>query len=193
MRFFVLFVFIFIISCNNADKKPTENKIASKHSAAFNRSFDSLMTAYYNLTEAFVNWDSVAIINSSTQLDNRIKHTPLDELGKDEALLSKANLALFNMQDAVLDIVGKNDITTKRHSLNTVSENLFGLLSIVQYDENKVYLQECTMPFNDTGRGVWLSKTDDIRNPYLGMHHPTYGKGMLVCGNNKSTIDFQNK
>jgi hypothetical protein len=46
------------------------------------------------------------------------------------------------------------------------------------------------MPFNDTGRAVWLSKSDTLRNPYLGLHHPRYGSGMLECGTQEATIDF---
>jgi len=40
---------------------------------------------------------------------------------------------------------------------------------------------------------VWLSETDSVRNPYLGLHHPKYGKAMIECGSTKSTIDFISK
>ena len=46
------------------------------------------------------------------------------------------------------------------------------------------------MAFNDTEPGLWLSKTEAIRNPYLGLHHPKYGKAMLVCGEVKDEIQF---
>jgi hypothetical protein len=49
------------------------------------------------------------------------------------------------------------------------------------------------MAFNDTEPGDWLSETDSIRNPYLGLHHPKYGKAMIDCGQTKSTIDFTKK
>jgi hypothetical protein len=46
------------------------------------------------------------------------------------------------------------------------------------------------MAFNDTETAQWLSKTEDIRNPYLGLHHPKYKSGMLECGEVKDSIDY---
>jgi hypothetical protein len=45
------------------------------------------------------------------------------------------------------------------------------------------------MAFDDTRPGQWLSKEEIIRNPYLGLHDPHYGKGMLKCGETKTVIN----
>jgi hypothetical protein len=63
----------------------------------------------------------------------------------------------------------------------------------VRYDESTIYLQECPMAFNDTDPGLWLSKTSDIRNPYLGVQHPKYKSGMLECGETKDSLDFMTR
>jgi hypothetical protein len=60
----------------------------------------------------------------------------------------------------------------------------------IRYDGGKIYLQECPMAFNETEPGVWLSSTDSIQNPYLGLHHPKYKGGMLECGATKDTLNF---
>lgn len=76
----------------------------------------------------------------------------------------------------------------KRRAFHTVSQNMYDLLRTVQYDAETVYLQECPMAFNDDETGNWLSNTADIRNPYLGLHHPRYKNGMLECGETKDSI-----
>jgi hypothetical protein len=60
----------------------------------------------------------------------------------------------------------------------------------IRYDESKIYLQECPMAFHDTAHGIWLSSKAEIRNPYLGLHHPKYKSGMLKCGETKDTLNF---
>ncbi|MBO9657999.1 MAG: DUF3347 domain-containing protein, partial [Chitinophagaceae bacterium] len=54
----------------------------------------------------------------------------------------------------------------------------------------KIYWQECPMAFGEDQSGFWLSKTDSVRNPYLGTSHPKYKDGMLHCGAPKDTINF---
>ena len=90
----------------------------------------------------------------------------------------------------IAGVLNGTDITAKRRAFHSLSQNFYDLLRIVRYDEGKIYLQECPMAFNDDETAIWLSKNDEIRNPYLGLHHPKYGKTMLSCGNNKDTLNF---
>ena len=46
------------------------------------------------------------------------------------------------------------------------------------------------MAFGEGNAGNWISKTDAVRNPYLGTKHPEYKDGMLQCGGPKDTINF---
>jgi len=46
------------------------------------------------------------------------------------------------------------------------------------------------MAFNDSEAGVWVSKEEAIRNPYLGLHHPYYKSGMVECGETKDVVNF---
>ena len=82
------------------------------------------------------------------------------------------------------------DLTAKRRALNTISDHLYNFLRVVKYGQKKVYWQECPMAFNDTESGFWLSDSAAIRNPYLGMHDPKYGSGMLRCGETRDSLDF---
>jgi hypothetical protein len=194
MRFLVIPVVLFILaSCNNEEQKPAEKKVASQHSAGFNGSFDAMMGDYYALTEGFVNWDSNAVNARAAALHKSLNNLSLNDLKKDSAAYLTAQETAKSTITTVEEIGKAADITSKRRNFNTLSQNIYDLLRAVKYDEKKLYLQECPMAFNDTEAGVWLTDkgSDVIRNPYLGLHHPKYGKSMIECGSNKSTIDFQ--
>lgn len=190
---FISLFSILLFSCNNSTNKEqaSSEKIVSKHTDAFNNSVQSALNDYHSLTEAFVNWDSVAVISRSKQLDKSLDSIKLDELNaatKQTALtflkFAKKNLQAINSQKGIVQ---------QRHGLDSLTQNLYQFLDVVKYDEKKIYLQKCPMAFNDSIPGEWLSEADSIRNPYMGLHHPHYGRAMIVCGETKATIDYVNK
>lgn len=180
-------------ACNSSEQQASpepQTMIESKHSTAFNQSVQSVLNSYYDLTEAFVNWDSVAASSLAKQLSSKLDSLPLDEIKKDSTAAEKAVSYLDGAKKDVNGIVASSDITAKRHALNALTDNLFGFLNDIKYDREKLYLHECPMAFNDVESGHWISGADSIRNPYLGLHHPRYGKGMLQCGDNKEVLNF---
>ena len=184
------FLVLAFISCNN-DKKQAVKETAgpSRHSPEFNRSISSLMDSYYQLTEAFVNWDSSSAASLAKLVKDRLDSLPLEELKKDSS--SEATITILDGAKNDLEAISAmKDITTKRHALNALSDKLFLLLNTVRYDRQKLYLHECPMAFNDEDPGHWLSPADSIRNPYLGLHHPRYKGGMIECGETKEVINF---
>jgi hypothetical protein len=193
MRTLIVFLSVIVfISCNNSkDVKEPQKKIESKHPASFNSSVQSAMDSYAALTEAFVNWDSIAVDRHSQEL--KVKLDSINFYGFNPesitAYVDTLNLARKDLQT----MTGGKDITAKRHNLNDLTGHLYSFLDQVRYDAKTIYLQECPMAFNDTVAAVWLSETDSVRNPYLGLHHPKYGKAMIECGSTKSTIDFISK
>jgi hypothetical protein len=191
----ILLLTAWLAACSDDEKKPVEQQRISQNTAVFNRAVGAMLEAYYEVSEALVNWDSIRIIAASQKLDSMVKKIDLNELKDRADLLQKANLSLFKTVDASLSLGQVKDINIKRQHFHSLSTALFGFLSSVEFDEKSIYLQECPMAFNDTGTGVWLTDKglDSIRNPYLGLHHPKYGKGMLECGGNKSVLNIQRK
>ena len=183
--------FFFLYKKN--DEGPKQKPISvSKNSAPFNQSVSDMMNAYYDLTEAFVNWDSVAIPKNGSLLRQKLDSLRLSEIRKDSTdFFETANSIVENARMDAAVIASDSSMLTKRHSLNSLSQNIYDFLRTVRYDQSKLFLQECPMAFNDTDPGVWLSKADSIRNPYLGLHHPHYGRGMINCGNTKDTLNFR--
>lgn len=193
-----LFIFAFLIvfgfaACNNANQNASAPEVAtaSKHSAAFNQSVQAAMDVYYKLTEAFVNWDSVKATSLATTLTARLDSLPMNEINKNlSADSSKAQGLLDSSKKDIAGMIAATDITTKRHALNAFSDRLFQFLNTVQYDRQKLYLQECPMAFNDQDPGHWVSDKEAIRNPYLGLHHPYYKSGMIECGETKQVMNY---
>ena len=167
---------------------PLQEQIISKHTDAFNTSFDSLLNNYYQLTEAFVRWDSNAILQHTTSLNTQVQQLKMEEMAKDTMSFEAALTYKTELSNNLNAIEQEKDLTAKRRNFHTLSQNLYDLLRIVKHDASKVYLQECPMAFNDTETGLWLSKSSDIRNPYLGLHHPKYKSGMLECGEVKDSL-----
>ena len=192
---FIVFAFILVVSCNESSKPEPAQVTKSKHGEAFNRAVDKALQDYYVLSETFVRWDSAKVLSDANRLDSAIKNIKTGETSLDAESAKQANLQLFRMQDALLSLTGNKNLTGRRRDFETLSESFYGFLNAVRYDNKKLYLQECPMAFNDEETAVWLTEkgVDSIRNPYLGLYHPKYKDGMLECGSNKATLDFQNK
>jgi len=174
---------------NHSNTKP-EPLTVSKHSEIFNKSMQAMLNSYYQLTEAFVNWDTVSINKYSNELKTTLDSVQINELQKDTVIYLTALDPLANAKTEINSILADPSINEKRGSFNILSDNIRSLLVIVKYDQAKIYWQECPMAFGEERPGNWLSKTIDVRNPYLGTKDPNHGNSMLECGGPKDTINF---
>ena len=173
-----------------APKEAKANPIAvSQHSDSFNTAMNEMLNAYGAMTEGFVNWDTATIDRQAAALAQSLGHIHFQEL-KDSAILETAVSYRDNFKNDLTAIQQAPDIAKKREAFNSFSQNLYDLLRVVRYDQATVYLQECPMAFNDADPGIWLSRQPAIRNPYLGLHHPRYGKGMIECGDTKDSLHY---
>lgn len=193
MRLLALFLLAFLAACTD-EKKPAATAPASSSSFSMemNQDFKAVLDDYYQLSELLVNWDSTSLDSAAASLKGKVDRLSdrLDTAsGTLKAKLSAGRQQFTEIRNAALELTVHKDITARRHSFHILSENLFRFLETAGYDQSRIYLHECTMPFNDTGRGVWLSKTEEKRNPYLGLHHPYYKAGMLECGTLEGKID----
>jgi len=173
------------------DETPRLQPLAvSQHTDVFNASARKAMESYYNLSESFVNWDSAGIRANATALKANIAVIQFDELKKDTAIYQTAVSYIETLNNDLNIIIKEKNLETSRKAFHSFSQNLYDFLRTVRYDESTIYLQECSMAFNETEPGIWLSKTSVIRNPYLGVQHPKYKSGMLKCGETKDSLDF---
>jgi hypothetical protein len=170
---------------------PKEQPVAvSKYSDSFRLAVNSVLDKYYALSEAFVNWDSGGARTSAIELSTLLGKLNFDEIKKDTLIYETAisyQAGFKTDLDAIALAAGMEE---KRRSFHSFSQNLFDLLRTIRFDAAKVYVQECPMAFNDNEAAIWLSNTPQIRNPYLGLHHPRYHAGMLDCGETKDSLRF---
>ncbi|MES1216101.1 MAG: DUF3347 domain-containing protein [Bacteroidota bacterium] len=185
-----LWFFVFHSKKQHSDADKPMPLSVSKHSAIFNSSVENVLNAYFSMQEGFVNWDTIVINSSAIVLKQALDSLKIQELQKDSAIYLTALDPLANAKIETESIIADPSIEEKRGSLNILSDNLRNLLVIVKYDQQKIYWQECPMAFGDEKPGNWLSKTNKVRNPYLGTKDPIYGSDMLGCGGPKDTINF---
>jgi hypothetical protein len=185
-------IIAWLILSRPGDKQPETKQAAiavSKYSEGFNNAVAGALTDYYKIAESFVTWDSAAAANHATRLTEDLNNLPLDELKKDPGIYETALMFVENTKGEAQTIASEQAIRAQRESFNSLTDNFYQFLNVVKYDRQVLYLQECPMAFDDTKSAQWLSQQEEIRNPYLGLYHPTYGKGMLKCGETKTTLN----
>ena len=155
------------------------------------------MDAYYVLTEAFVNWDTARVNSSIASLKIAVDSIRIPEMQKDSAIYETALSTWESVKAEITGMQLDTSLYEKREALNMLSDNLFNLLRVVKYDVAKVYYHECPMALNNNeSSAFWLSPQGDpkaLRNPYIGLYDPKFGKSMLKCGATRDSIDFVEK
>ncbi len=176
----------------DVEKSTSQAMKVSKHSPAFNLSVNKIVTDYYGLSEAFVGWDSTTLNTKAKQFESDLEAMRLENKEKD-SIDQVANSFTDNVAMDLKNLQSGNNLSEKRKTFNSLSQNMYDLLRTLKYDDKKVFLQLCPMAFGDTGSGLWLSPSgedEQRRNPYLGLHHPKYKSGMLTCGETKDSLNF---
>jgi hypothetical protein len=183
--------YFFVTKKKPKDETPKQQPlVVSQHSDSFNLAVNKVLSSYYALTNDFVAWDSSSVPEDALELKANLAKVNFDELKKDTGIYQTAITFIDAANSELETIIQGNDLSDKRKALNNLSDNMYNLVRTVRYDRAKIYLQECPMAFNEDEPGVWLSASDSIRNPYLGMYHPKYKSGMLECGSVKDTLNF---
>ena len=186
----LLLSFVFLYSCNNESKSdaangPVTSTPASQHSNDYNSRVDAVLDDYEALTGAFIRWDSAAIPSLVQNLQSKMESLQADSVGNRE----KAAAELDSARRQLAGIAGGSNLEARRYALDRFSRNFYAFLQASQFDAQPLYLQLCPMAFNDVEEGIWISRGDSVRNPYLGLYHPRYGKGMLECGEVKEVLN----
>jgi len=185
----------FMFPKKSTDQLPKPESLAvSKHSGDFNQSIEKALTAYYTLTESFVNWDTTKVSSSLASFKAAVDSINIPEMQKDSAIYETAKTQWESIKAEVTGMQADTSLYERREDLNSLSQQMFDLLRIVKYDAAKIYYHECPMALNNyESSAFWLStngETEKRRNPYLGLHDPKYGKAMLTCGMTRDSISF---
>ncbi|MBE7171883.1 MAG: DUF3347 domain-containing protein [Williamsia sp.] len=197
LSLFFLSLFLLTACGGGQDKEPAttgtvdKKEPVSKNSTAFNASFEKLLTSYYSLRDAFVEYDTAKVNIVSKDLAADAGGVKLDELKGDSSsgVQSTAKDYTATIQSAAGEIPGQKDFTKKQRQFQAVSDAMYELVRTVRYDQEKIYHQHCPMAFDNEG-AYWISNSQEIVNPYMGKKHPKYRSAMLECGDIPDSLDF---
>jgi hypothetical protein len=162
------------------------------HSESFNKGLDSLLTAYFNMKDAFVNADSAIAKTACRELVLLADSSRLSELKNDSSGIYVSAIMLLNDVKANAEsLLKQTDITEMRQDFRMIGESIYPLLKTIGYEGNTLYWQNCPMAFGEDKGANWISNTEEIINPYLGKNHPEFKGTMLHCGEVKDSIKTQ--
>lgn len=182
----LLFVLpLFFFSCSPGNKAPEQKTVAATTAATPSApestlgepatgNLTGLLTAYYELKDALVATDTAKAdaaasrVMSAAETMRYNNGTPIAAAGVSDQLdvVMKQSEAVMNNKSG--------GVEQKRAAFEKVSDAMYALLKSAGLRHGGVYRQFCPMAFNDKG-AYWLSKDEEIRNPY-------FGKKMLGCG-----------
>lgn len=170
------------------EPKPTPIQL-SKHSDEFNENINNIVNGYLLIKDAFVNGDSIKAKAETIKLTVLLDSLKLIDIQKEgNGIFQSAQMQLEDMRVNSKTLIQEKNITEMRQDFRMLSESFFPFLKIIHYEGPTLYWQNCPMAFDEDKEGSWISKTEEIVNPYLGKNHPKYKGTMLHCGEVKDSI-----
>jgi hypothetical protein len=204
MKKLVLLIIVFLLAgllayrlFSGKETPPVEVKDQAlrinKNSGVFNTAFAELMSKYYSLKDALVEWDTLQADHAAYILGQAADSLPLKELKADSNIVMTAKSLAASVGSEAKGFMGETSIEQKRRAFNALTDELYTLINTVRYDGETIYHVRCPMAFKDSEEGFWLSNNAKIINPYLGKKHPVYKEKMLGCGEISDSLDFSKK
>jgi Cu(I)/Ag(I) efflux system membrane fusion protein len=144
----------------------------------FQNQLKTVFNSYINLKDALVKDDVKSVITASKEILENLDKIDIKLVKDDESHTYFMTLKKETKKSTML-ISKTSNIKEQRNYFKDVSLNLTSIVEIFGINEN-VYLQFCPMADSNNG-AYWLSKEDNVINPY-------YGEAMLTCGEVKQII-----
>lgn len=174
MKKSIVYLFmLFLVACGNEDSMPTVDApppaplSKSKNSEVFNESFTQIINAYIHLKDNFITESLPMIDFYAQEVIKKTDSLNYSELKGDAGITENAKSFAGNLNAELKGLLGEKDLTKKRKAFNMVSEQLYNLIRIVQYDKQIIYHQHTANAFADGDTNAfWLSTSRDIKNPY---------------------------
>ena len=189
----------FVLACGepektvDAEQSSSIVKPVSNNPDVFNQSFENLLGSYYDLKDAFVEYDTARANVASKKVAYFADSLRLDVLGNDSSGLKQEAALKFTgtIAGSAMGLIGEKEWNGKKREFQMISDAMYDLTNSVQYNVQKIYRQRCPMAFNDEEEAYWLSNSNNVVNPYLGKKHPKYKAGMLECGEVTDSLGFR--
>ena len=167
------------IATTSTESKPDHSThVQTKDLTAVKQTELQLVYAnYFALKDALVSSNSALTTTKASALSASIKKVEMDKLDMDVHMVWMK--VVENIKADSKSISVTNDLEKQRKIFANLSNEIYSLIKVSKFD-NAVYYQYC--PMANGGKGAnWLSKENEVRNPY-------YGSAMMTCGKTVETI-----
>ena len=132
--------------------------------------FNELFRQYISVKDALVYNDSYSTVRNTLKLleDMRSKTADIEILSKDDRWV----YFIKNYDSIRKKVESAKFISDQRFLFNEITNGL--LIFIKQYGlyNKTVFMMQCTDPLQ-SGNAIWLSDSDNNKNPYLGLNNDT--------------------
>ncbi len=145
----------FGLSCS--DKPTTSNETTDQPAEVTETTKQGVITDYMALKDAFVQTAVDAAKEAASKLVESLKEEDMDEV-----TINAASMIMIS-----------DDVEEQRAAFKTLTDNMVAKIKSGD-KEAGVYVQYCPMAFDNEG-AIWMSLSEEIRNPY-------FGDKMLKCG-----------
>lgn len=136
----------------------------------------AIIDSYLAVKNALVEDDAAAAATQSGDLVNALQSYDLNSSkGEDIEELERLQMEAAR----ITENLASEDIAAQRESFQALSVLMKDFIKIAGTDRT-LYQQYCPMYKNNTG-GIWLSASEDIKNPL-------FGSSMLTCGRVEETL-----
>jgi hypothetical protein len=177
-------------SGNDKPEQRDEPLAVSSKTSAFNRSFASVLNHYYQLATAFTDADSSGISAAAGKLNTAIDSIRFDQFKADTAIVETAVSLAQSVQGDIKGMNGEKTMEQKKREFKIIKDELYSLIRTVRYDGSIVYHMRSPVAFADSSEAYWLSPSNKIINPYLGLNNPVYKVNMPEYGELSDSIHF---
>ncbi|WP_242203737.1 efflux RND transporter periplasmic adaptor subunit [Aestuariivivens insulae] len=143
-------------------------------STTVEQSFYGVIDAYIELKDAFVKSDAPLAATKSALFRKALENMPVSQREQTHnywSMLHKISMGIN--EDA--------DLEHQRKQFQLLSSKLIEMVKSFNKVNHKLFVQYCPMAGNNEG-AFWLSKEEQILNPY-------FGDAMLKCGSVKQVIE----
>ncbi|MFV0531395.1 MAG: efflux RND transporter periplasmic adaptor subunit [Flavobacteriales bacterium] len=172
---------------NSSEKKDTQNEKNSHLKVKVNKVFKTQLNTFYN---AYIKYKDFLVEDKSEKVveQSKVALKILNDMKEDDVVDQNAKNHWITLKKEMETLLknssNSTDIEKQRYYFKSLSTNLLSTIEMFGGIEEKVYELYCPMAGDSKG-AIWLSKENDVLNPYLGAK-------MLKCGEVKREIIHKN-
>lgn len=177
---YTILVFVFILTaCNPSEQEQAQQNERQmqlqtqlvESTPEFNQQMSVLLDRYFDLKDALVESDAAKATSTAELLLDESDQTDASSLDMGSTALWDSYREIISSRSA--ELIPLTDVDQQRYRFEYISEAMIEMVELFQPVGYEIYHQTCPMVRN--GSADWLSREEQIANPY-------HGARMMRCG-----------